>query len=160
MKPIPSPKSAGPAAPLELDRFVPYRLVVLAHTVGRSIARLYERRFGLTIAEWRVMAVLGQHGRLTANDCVDRTAMDKVRVSRAVRRLVTSGLVAREVERADRRRAGLALSARGLAIYDDIVPLARAEEARLLAVLGPDERRTLDDLLARLQDQARRLDEG
>jgi DNA-binding MarR family transcriptional regulator len=153
-------RSGTAATPLELDRFVPYRLVVLADMVGRSIARLYERRFGLSIAEWRVMAVLGQHGRLTANECVARTAMDKVRVSRAVRRLLSSGLIIREVDRRDRRRAGLALSGRGRAVYQDIVPLALGEEARLLAVLDAEDRAQLDGLLTRLQARAQALAEG
>ena len=43
---------------LHLDRFVPYRLSVLTNIVRMSIAHAYERDFGLTIPEWRVIAVL------------------------------------------------------------------------------------------------------
>ena len=44
---------------LALDAFVPYRLSVLTNQVSSAIARHYADRFGLTIPEWRVMAVLG-----------------------------------------------------------------------------------------------------
>src|SRR5512147_221812 len=85
-------------APLALDRFLPYRLSVLANTVSTSIARVYARRFGLSVPEWRVMAVLGMSPPLTAGDVCGRTAMDKVRVSRAVARLLRGGLLDRRVD--------------------------------------------------------------
>ena len=139
---------------LDLERFLPYRLSVLANTVSRSIARLYADRFDLTIPEWRVMAVLGRFGPLTANELCGRTAMDKVRISRAVARLIAAGRLTRRVERADRRRARLDLSARGRAVYRDIVPLARAAESRLLATLTKAEKTQLHELVGTLQAHA------
>ena len=139
---------------LDLERFLPYRLSVLANTVSRSIARLYADRFDLTIPEWRVMAVLGRFGPLTANELCGRTAMDKVRISRAVARLLLARRLTRRVERADRRRARLDLSAQGRAVYRDIVPLARAAESRLLATLTKAEKAQLHDLVGALQAHA------
>lgn len=139
---------------LDLERFLPYRLSVLANTVSRSIARLYADRFDLTIPEWRVMAVLGRFGPLTANQLSGRTAMDKVRISRAVARLLAARRLTRRVEYADRRRAHLNLSARGRAVYREIVPLARAAEARLLATLTKTERTQLLGLVQALQVRA------
>jgi DNA-binding MarR family transcriptional regulator len=139
---------------LDLERFLPYRLSVLANTVSRSIARLYAERFDLTIPEWRVMAVLGRFGPLTSAELCGRTAMDKVRISRAVARLLAARRLTRRVERADRRRARLDLSARGRAVYGEIVPLARAAESRLLATLTKAQRGQLDGLVRALQSQA------
>jgi DNA-binding MarR family transcriptional regulator len=45
---------------LILEDFLPYRLAILSHTVSSSIARAYDQRFGLTIPEWRVIAILGR----------------------------------------------------------------------------------------------------
>ncbi len=158
----PPPATGAPGADdFALEHFLPYRLSVLTNTISGAIARLYARRFGLTIPEWRVMAVLGRFGPLSANAVCRRTAMDKVRVSRAVARLVARGLVARRADPHDRRRAVLRLAAGGRATHDRIVPLARAREARLLDALSPDERATLDRLLAKLQARADELaDEG
>jgi DNA-binding MarR family transcriptional regulator len=80
------PSEARQPAPnqLDLDRFVPYKLSVLSNRVSDAIARHYSERFGLSIPEWRVMAVLGQKPGLSARDVAARTAMDKVQVSRAV----------------------------------------------------------------------------
>ena len=69
---------------LHLDRFIPYRLSVLTNTVSMIIAGAYEREFGLSIPQWRVIAVLARYPDLSAVEVAERTAMDKVAVSRAV----------------------------------------------------------------------------
>jgi len=51
----------------------------------------------------------------------------------------------------------LSLTAKGRAIYDEVVPLALHLEALLLSALSPQERRALDGLLAKLARQARLL---
>lgn len=155
---MPSDDLAEP--PLRLERFLPYRLSVLTNTVSRSIAREYAARFGLTIAEWRVMAVLGRFAPLSARDVVARTAMDKVRVSRAVAGLLKEKLILRRVDPGDRRRVLLSLSARGQGIYRQIAPLAIAREAELVAALSDSERRQLDRLLAKLQARAESVSGG
>jgi DNA-binding MarR family transcriptional regulator len=146
--------SVAQSARLELDRFLPYRLSVLANTVSSGIARLYAERFQMTIPEWRVMAVIGYYGPQSANEVCRRTAMDKVRVSRAVASLTGAGRLKRATDRGDRRRSVLTLTAKGQGVHDRIVPLARAAEARLLQSLSAAERRQVDRLVARLQDHA------
>jgi DNA-binding MarR family transcriptional regulator len=135
---------------LELERFLPYRLSVLSNRVSQSIASAYAGRFGLAVTEWRVIAVLGRYPGLSATAVAERTAMDKVAVSRAVARLLERGLLRRELHGDDRRRSVLALSRAGHEVYDQIVPLALDYERALLQPLAPDERQALDRLLAKL----------
>lgn len=148
---------AGSGASLELEAFLPYRLSVLSNTVSSRIARTYSERFGLTIPQWRILAVLGRHGGLTANDVAERTAMDKVMVSRAVAALLKSGRLVRRPHPDDGRAASLALSPKGRAIYDEIVPLALGIEARLLEFLSEADARALDRALSKLSEAARSL---
>ncbi len=143
---------------LHLDRFVPYRLSVLANIVSMSIAQAYEREFGLTIPEWRVMAVLARYPNVSAVEVAQRTAMDKVAVSRAVQSLVTSRRVARSFDKGDRRKSVLRLSALGRSVYSRVAPLALEYEKRLLNALSSSDRRALDRLIARLMDRARMID--
>ena len=138
---------------LNLDRFLPYRLSVLSNRVSDAIARHYSDRFGLTIPEWSVMAVLGQGGDVSAREVAARTAMDKVRVSRAVTGLVVAKRVQRQTDEADGRVSRLSLTPRGRAIYDEIVPLALHLEELLLSSLSLDERGLLDHLMAKLDRQ-------
>lgn len=155
MKPIASPREApAPQGEFALEAFLPYRLSVLSNTVSDAIARLYRDRFGLSIAEWRCMAVLGRFAPLSAREVAARTAMDKVQVSRAIAALRARGLALQATDTKDRRRSKLALSAAGRRMHDEIVPLARDAETRLVAGLAPEARAHLGALLARLQTAA------
>ena len=69
---------------LHLEGFLPYRLSVLSNTVSSAIAAAYFANFGLSIPEWRIVAVLAANPGLSAAEVTARTAMDKVAVSRAV----------------------------------------------------------------------------
>ncbi len=136
---------------LALERFLPYRLSVLSNTLSSAIARTYQSRFGLSVTEWRVLAVLGRHPGLSASEVAERTAMDKVAVSRAVNALLESNRLLRDTHEGDRRRSVLELSADGRAIYQQVAPAALAFEAALLGDFSDAERRQLFSLLDRLE---------
>lgn len=162
----PRPRSSAPDeargseadghASLALERFLPYRLSVLSNRVSQTIANAYAARFGLAITEWRVIAVLSRYPGLSANEVAERTAMDKVAVSRAVARLLERGLLQRETDGGDRRRSVLTLSEAGVRIFDEVVPVALRYEGELLALLDDEERQLLDRLLGKLEQVWRR----
>jgi DNA-binding MarR family transcriptional regulator len=135
---------------LNLDQFIPYRLSVLTNRVSSAIARHYSDRFNLSIPEWRVMAVLGQTPGLSARQVAERTAMDKVQVSRAVQSLLESKRLTRDMHSQDGRVSQLSLSPQGLAIYKELVPVALELEREFLAVLSLQDRKLLDRLLTKL----------
>ena len=149
---VPSLKTEG----LILDEYMPYRLSIASNAVSKLIARAYEDRFGLTIPQWRLMAVLAEKP-LTQQAIVARTAMDKVTVSRAAQGLVNRHLVGRAAHEVDGRSHLLALTEQGRELHAEIAPLARAYEAALLSGLTPAEVETLKRLLLRLETAAGRL---
>ena len=149
-----------PADPLLLERFLPYRLSVLSNLVSGRLAAHYSRRFGLGIPEWRVLAVLAQAPGLSAAEVAERTAMDKVAVSRAVAALRRDGRIERSADARDRRRSSLRLSPAGAEVYGEVVPVARRLERDLLEALAPGDRealgRIMSALLARVRPAAPR----
>jgi DNA-binding MarR family transcriptional regulator len=139
---------------LRLETFLPYRLSVLSNTVSRALAEAYADRYGLSINEWRVMAILGRFPGSSAAEVADRAAMDKVAVSRAVSRLLEAGRVRRRTAAEDRRRSVLELSAAGQRIHRRLTPVLLDYEDALLAALSATERAQLDRILTRLTDEA------
>ncbi len=135
---------------LMLEDFLPYRLSVLSSTISRTLARLYERRFGITVGEWRVIANLARHGPLSANGVCDRSAMDKVQVSRAVAKAVDGGLIDRSIDPYDRRRSILTLTAKGRSVHDQVLPLAREYQDHLRTALDDEEHAQFLEMLSRL----------
>jgi len=142
---------------LDLDGFVPYRLSVLTNRVSSAIARHYSERFDLSVPEWRVIAVLGQAPGLSAREVAKRTAMDKVQVSRAVQSLLAAKRLTRTAHANDGRIAHLSLSAKGQAIYNEVVPLALSLERQFLSVLSQSEQKSLDMLLDKLSRHMDRM---
>src|SRR5690242_3882289 len=139
---------------LHLEKFLPYRLSVLSNTVSSAIAAAYFMHFGLSIPEWRVMAVLASNPGLSAAEVTARTAMDKVAVSRAVGNLLAVGRLRRTTVPADRRRTHLALTAAGERVYAQVVPMALDYERRLIASLSSRDIATLDRVLRVLLGRA------
>jgi DNA-binding MarR family transcriptional regulator len=147
--PAPARIQADPEDALRLNDFLPFRLSVLTNTISRRIAERYDREFGLSIWQWRVMAVLGETPGLSASEVVERTAMDKVAVSRAVSGLIKHSYVRRAAAQDDGRRSLLRLTPQGQAVYRRIVPMALAYARELEEAISPDDLRRLNRLLDR-----------
>ena len=125
--------------------------------MSRAFAERYEAEFGLSIPEWRVMAVLGEGEPLLTQAVIARTGMDRVKVSRAVIRLADKGLIRRDPHPEDGRAQVLSLAPPGLALYGRILPRAHALQAELAEVLAPAEIAALGDMLDLLHRRAARL---
>jgi DNA-binding MarR family transcriptional regulator len=149
------PARPGTEPRLRLDAYLPYRLSVAANAVSDLIARAYQARFGLTIPQWRLVAVLGEDGPMTQQALCARTVMDKVTVSRAAAALNQRGLTARTPNAADGRSHRLGLTREGAALYAEVAPTALSFEAEMLEALTPFEQQTAHSLLRRLEDAAR-----
>ncbi|MGI9229099.1 MAG: MarR family winged helix-turn-helix transcriptional regulator [Gammaproteobacteria bacterium] len=140
--------------PLKLKTFIPYQLSVVTNKISTAFARLYSERFDLSVHEWRVMAVLGEQPRLSADQVCAATEMDKVTVSRAVARLLEKKLLDRSYAPEDKRRSVLTLTTTGHAAYSRIVPLALQFEQDLEQALSKAELKQLQNCLAKLNGHA------
>lgn len=124
---------------LVLENFLPYRLSFTANLVSQAIATAYSDLFGLSIPEWRLLAVIVEGERTTQAQIAMRTRMDKVTVSRAATALRERGLVAVIPNPEDGRSHLLALTGEGRALYDQIAPKALELEEGIFASLEADE---------------------
>ena len=145
---------------LILERFLPYRLAVLAHTMSRELSGVYGARFGLSIPEWRILANLGRFGPLNAGELAERSSMEKPKVTRALQRLEARGLTQRAIVSADRRQVRLTLTRRGRLLFRQIAALALEWEAELLDALAPAERTAFDRILTKLMRRAEDMRAG
>lgn len=144
-------------ATLDLERSLTYRIAELAGAVEIALARVYASRFALTLLEWRVLAVLAQHPGASATQVAKRARLGKVAVSRAVASLMRAQRLERTRAESDRRRSNLQLTARGRALYDEIVPWSLAYEHALLRGMTARNREKLDALLDALLERARNV---
>jgi DNA-binding MarR family transcriptional regulator len=129
--------------------------LTLVHLLSNRITRAFfaeiETRFGVSLPEWRVIMTLARYPELTAVEITTRWSMDKMTISRAIRRLEDSGRVRRTRHPQDRRSFTVSLTEDGQAFYDRVVPVANARYRAITACLEPQEaaqfRATLEKLI-------------
>jgi DNA-binding MarR family transcriptional regulator len=160
MKPIGTDNPAGArTTDFDLEHFLPYRLSVLTNTISEGLARRYRDLQPMSVTEWRILAVLGRFPGLVASEVCERTAMDKVAISRGVRSLMEKGLLDRQQDSGDRRRQRLYISpGRGERVLQRVVPIALHYERQLVESLNPGELEALSRIMQKLQRQSEDLD--
>ena len=141
-----------------LSEFLPYRLSVTSNAVSQRIAQEYRNRWGLSVPEWRVMAVLGDSGPHTQRKLTTMTIMDKVAVNRACKVLDDRGLAVRKPNAQDGRSHLLELTGEGVRMHDEIMPLALEMERRLFSNFLPEEIDQFRSLLLRVRGEVDDLD--
>lgn len=123
----------------KLDQFLPYQIVVLARRLSAGLAEIYSAKYGLAVADWRVMVQLHDAGTCSVREIHLHADLEKSRVSRAVSRLEARGLVVRAAHSGDKRLLALALSPAGSALVEEILPQALAFQSKVLSDLeDPD----------------------
>jgi DNA-binding MarR family transcriptional regulator len=136
---------------LQLEAFLPYRLVSAAEAVSLDFSHVYNSKHGLSRPEWRVLATLAQYGRTTATVIGAHAAMHKTKVSRAVFALEARKWLMRSSDDKDRRIEWLELTRTGKSRFATLAKLALDYEARLLHALGKENAMQLLNALAKLE---------
>lgn len=140
-----------------LDDFIPYKLSVVANRVSQSIGRLFEAQFNLQMPEWRILMALYAYGTLSFIEVVERTSMDKARVSRAQRRLVDLKMITLQNDPNDGRRIFLSITRDGAKMCKSILPEAARTQVWFLASLSNAEQLQLDIILNKLMVRSQLL---
>jgi DNA-binding MarR family transcriptional regulator len=143
-----------PEDPRLLRGLLSHRVLVLSNTLARAAARYYPRRFGVRLAEWRVIDALHAGRGISANQISQWLRTDKAWVGRSVERLIAAGYVRRRPDPEHGRRLLLSLTAKGERTYAAIAAAARRRHDNALAALSPAERKALERMLAKLQARA------
>jgi DNA-binding MarR family transcriptional regulator len=137
---------------LDLDDYLPY----LVNRVGNIIADQFGAAalapHGLSIAMWRVIAVLASAGQQRQIDLADFTSIDASTLSRLVTRLVELGIVTRARSANSNREVAVKLSAKGDTLVAGLIPIAKGYEAAAIAGLPPAELAVLKRCLRRIYD--------
>ncbi|GAA2273416.1 MarR family transcriptional regulator [Nonomuraea roseoviolacea subsp. roseoviolacea] len=128
------------------------RVTRLAALLQKEFREFFARH-GLEKGEWDVMALLRRSGEpyeLSAGALLKETMVTSGAITNRIDRMEAKGLVERVRDPADRRSVIVRLTRRGVEACDEVIALHMANEARLLAALGEDDREDLAALLRRV----------
>src|SRR5215212_7095145 len=106
----------------EIKDLISYQLHTVANLLSRGAELRYRRQFGVSLWEWRSIALLGgAAGPLSLNELSRSAGVDKSQMSRVISGLAKRGVVLREADSADGRGIKLALSKTGRKVYDGLI---------------------------------------
>lgn len=128
------------------------RLLRVRSFLDAALARVFDA-YGLSHSDFAVVVTLRRREppyRIAQSRLMAELGLTSGTISVRVDRMAKIGIVTRSPDPEDRRGAVVELTPRGVALFDEIVPVHLANEDRLLSSLEDDERDQLADLLRRL----------
>jgi DNA-binding MarR family transcriptional regulator len=143
---------------LPLHQYLTFRLSRVQAKLNAQGARVLMDAAGLTLAQWRVVALVGAAGKTRLSDLARITALDKGLLSRNVKNLVKQGLITSTPDSFDHRVQHLTLSEQGREIFDRALPVTRRRQNHLRAGLTPEEIDAFRKVLDKLEIAAEKTD--
>lgn len=146
--------------PSSVSDLLNYRVSRLLSVSGALVTRLCEGRFGITRREWRLVALLENHGALSPSELASLAHLDRAIISRLVSGLIDKGLLVRTHSAKDGRRASVDLTERGRQLYVELFPLSCNINCAILSSLNSTQVRVLDKALTVLTEAAEALNKS
>jgi homoprotocatechuate degradation regulator HpaR len=143
------------AAMRPFDQSLPMALLRAREAVMRGFRRLL-RAYDLNEQEWRIMRALMEADQLEIGELAERVFILKPSASRTVKNLQEREIVSRTRVTSDQRRALIALTPQGRALFDRLAPQSEEEYARITNLIGPGDTSELYHLLGRVTDALNR----
>ncbi|NRA86156.1 MAG: winged helix-turn-helix transcriptional regulator [Rhizobiales bacterium] len=134
----------------DLSHFIPYLLNQAAEKSSRDFENIYKIDFGITQAQWRVIANLGKYGTMSSKEIRLKLNQNKTSISRAVYALEEKGLLARKTSEKDRRYEELQLTADGQKMFKQLGKAAITHNQSIFTALGQEDAERLTQILNRM----------
>lgn len=131
-----------------------FDLIRTMNVIVKPFLETHGKAFDLTLPEWRAMIMLAASPGISGEEIARRVMMDKMTVSRALRRLEKAGRANRHKLPTDRKTNQWYLTGEGWTAFDEIARAARNHEENVLAGFSMDERAQLEGLVRRLMAYA------
>ena len=144
--------------PTQIEQLETYQLAAIGHRTSRSVSELFSEDFGLQVPDWRILVILSGVDFLSFKEVVERTGMDKSRVSRAHVRLQKAGLVLVSKGPFDNRTLVMKLSTKGENVCKLLIPKIEERNQWLLNALSTEEQASFATILEKLSLRVKVLD--
>ena len=150
-------EQAPPQHLADITAFITYvSRLATSEAVRRRVAGAAERL--VTPAESAALRAVAEAGPLTFPGLAEHLELDQTTISRTAGRLLEVGLVQREVDPEDRRKAWLTVTADGYEMLHRLQTVSVQWYEVAISEWTPEEQRALGDALRRFQHDLQRLE--
>jgi DNA-binding MarR family transcriptional regulator len=129
-----------------LQSHLGYWMRFVSNHVSHAFKLKVEAR-GVTVAEWVVLRELYDGEGDAPSALAERLGLTRGAISKLADRLIAKSLIARTIDRNDRRYQTLALTPAGRALVPQLAALADQNDAEFFGHLSASQRRAAADLL-------------
>jgi DNA-binding MarR family transcriptional regulator len=136
---------------LPLHQFLTYRLSRVQAKLNAQATRILREASGITLTQWRIIALVGAAGQTRLSQLAREAALDKGLLSRNLKGLIEDGVIMTRPDESDHRAQVLQLSAKGVDIFERTLPVSRKRQQRLRAPLTDEELRVFRRVLDKLE---------
>ncbi len=144
-------KSVEAAEVLPLHQFLTYRLSRVQAKLNAQAGAMLRRYAGLTLSQWRILALVGAAGQTRLSDLARIAALDKGLLSRNLKSLIAEDLVMSKQDEFDQRVQHLSLSPEGKTLFEKTLPRMRKRQHRLRSALNEHELGVFYQVLDKLE---------
>ena len=142
----------------EIRDLISYRVHQVANLLSRGAELRYRRQFGVSLWEWRTVALLGAAEEpMSLGELARAAGIDKSQMSRVVSGLAKRRLVLREAHPGDGRGVRLTLTRAGRKLCEGLIRAAAQRDHAFRSCLSAAENDVFERVLAKLAGQAREL---
>jgi DNA-binding MarR family transcriptional regulator len=143
---------------IEITDLLSYRVHLVANLLSRGAELRYRREFGVSLWEWRTIALLGAAREpLSLGHLARAAGIDKSQMSRVVSGLAERRMVLRAAHPGDGRGVRLTLTKAGRKLYEGLIRAAAERDELFRNCLTRSEREAFNRVLTKLAGQARTL---
>ncbi|MCA8869340.1 MAG: MarR family transcriptional regulator [Rhodobacteraceae bacterium] len=147
-----SDKSDGAdPAPLHIQNFLTYRLSRVHARLSAQMVRLLANGPGVSLMQWRILAILGDNEPLTRAEVSRLSELDKGQISHCLKTMIRDGLVSTVEDQADQQPRLLRLTCKGRELYRQTAPVVVRRQEQLMASLDAREVQALNTALNKLE---------
>ncbi|MDQ1129658.1 MarR family winged helix-turn-helix transcriptional regulator [Microbacterium sp. SORGH_AS_0888] len=140
---------------LDPENFTPRLLSLLSNALVWRESNELRRRFGLGTNDWRVISALAFRPGSPATEVSEFIGVNKAVVSKSVNTLAERGLIV--LLDGPRGSRPMYLTAAGVQMHDDMLPISMRGQDIVLAHLSAEEIVRVNDLLRRMLVDAKQL---
>jgi DNA-binding MarR family transcriptional regulator len=139
----------------EIRDLLSYKLHRVANLLSRGAELRYRREFGVSLWEWRTIALLGRSDEpMSLGQLAKEATIDKSQMSRVVAGLAKRRIVLREAHPGDGRGVQLVLSKVGRRIYQVLIRAAAERDHMVRNCLSDKEAKVLEQALSKIASEA------
>jgi len=146
-----APATGDPARP-DQPADILHRLLKLNNRLIAPFSIHLERRYRISINEFRALMLIGRLGETASHELAEATGVNTMSISRAVSGLERRGRITVGTDASNRRRKTLRLTEEGRRLYETMLPTTGKVADYLFAALRPDEIMAFDRYVTTLTD--------